>query len=229
MRRVSDHRSARLRPAAVVADLRPYGPSTRCLGTLMPSPPAPADAKRAMRARAREARAAIPDAERAAAADRLWRALLPLRIDRPPGAVAGFHPIGSEIDVLPVLAGFAGAGWTTALPVTDGPARPLSFGAWQPGDPLDPGRYGVACPPAGSPAVVPQLLLVPLLAFDRQGYRLGYGGGYYDRTLAALRRSSPAVLAVGVAFAEQEVETVPADDRDQRLDAIVTPRALIVV
>lgn len=195
----------------------------------MPSSPALAEAKRTLRVRARRARAAVPATERAGAADRLWQALLPLRIDRPPGVVSGFHPIGTEIDVLPVLAEFAGAGWTTALPVTDGPTRPLGFQAWQPGQALRSGPHGVACPPAGSPAVVPGLLLVPLLAFDRQGYRLGYGGGYYDRTLAALRVALPSVLAVGVGFAEQEVESVPADEWDQRLDAIVTPRALIVV
>lgn len=186
-------------------------------------------AKEALRVAGRRVRAAIPAAVRSNAPDGLWRALRPLRLGVEAGVVAGFHPIGTEINVLPVLNAFADAGWSTCLPVTQGPNRPLLFRAWQPGDELEAGPHGVAIPPTSQAEVRPDQLLVPLLAFDRAGYRLGYGGGYYDRTLADLRAKGSRLWAVGVGFAEQEIAAVPTDPHDQPLDGIATPRALIVV
>jgi 5-formyltetrahydrofolate cyclo-ligase len=112
-------------------------------------------------------------------------------------------------------------GHPVGLPVIVGKGRPLMFRRWQPDAQLVPGEFRVMTPPPSAPEVIPKLLLVPLLAFDRAGYRLGYGGGFYDRTIAALRAAGDAV-AVGVALAAQEVASVPRDDTDQPLDWIVT-------
>jgi len=98
----------------------------------------------------------------------------------------------------------------------------LEFRAWQPGEPLTAARFGVMEPAANQPLATPEVLLVPLLAFDRTRHRLGWGKGYYYRTLAALRAGEPRVLAIGVAFAAQEVDRVPVGPGDQRLDAVVT-------
>lgn len=136
-------------------------------------------------------------------------------------AVAGFHPMPPEIDVLPALALFAGAGHTVGLPVVVGRKLPLVFRSWIPGAALARGVLGIPYPPEGNPEVEPSVLLVPLLAFDRRGHRLGYGGGYYDRTLAELRAKRP-VFAIGVGYAFQEIDEVPADSADQRVDAIAT-------
>lgn len=139
------------------------------------------------------------------------------------GPVAGFWPIGSELDVRPVLRRVADAGGVAALPVSGPKGTPLVFRVWDPAVPLVDGRFGIAEPDQTRPEVVPRVVLVPLLAFDRRGMRLGYGGGYYDRTLALLRQRG-GVLAIGVAFAGLEVTEVPADENDERLDWIVTER-----
>ena len=136
-------------------------------------------------------------------------------------AVAGFYPMPPEIDVLPSLIAFAGTGHTVSLPVVVGRGQPLIFRSWMPGAALASGVLGIPYPPEGNPEVEPSILLVPLLAFDRRGHRLGYGGGYYDRTLADLRAKGP-VFAIGVGYAFQEVDEVPADSIDQRVDAIAT-------
>jgi 5-formyltetrahydrofolate cyclo-ligase len=137
--------------------------------------------------------------------------------------VGGYWPIRSELDIRPILRyALASGGWA-GLPISGPPGTALRFRAWDPALPLIEGRYGIAEPADDRPEVLPTVLLVPLLAFDRRGYRLGYGGGYYDRTLALWRRRR-GVIAVGVGFAEQEVEAVPHDRHDQRLDWIVTER-----
>jgi 5-formyltetrahydrofolate cyclo-ligase len=142
---------------------------------------------------------------------------------RPGAPVSGFHSSGGEIDVLPALAWFAAEGHPTALPVVTGRGRPLAFRAWRPGEPLIKGVLDIPMPAADAAEIVPEILLVPLLAFDRRGHRLGYGGGYYDRTLAALRAAGSA-FAIGVGFAFQEMAEVPAAAGDQPLDAIATER-----
>ena len=140
----------------------------------------------------------------------------------PPGAlVAGFWPMGGEIDIRPLMATLHTTGHGIALPFTPPRGHPLRFRRWQPGDPLVPGRFGTLVPTGAE--VTPSLLLVPLLAFDRRGHRLGYGGGYYDRTIAAL----PGVTTIGVAFAAQEIPAVPSGPTDMPLDAIATERGLI--
>jgi 5-formyltetrahydrofolate cyclo-ligase len=136
------------------------------------------------------------------------------------GPVAAYWPMRSEADPRPALAALHARGVPLALPVVAGRGMPLIFRAWAPGVALVPGGFGVLVP-ADGPPVVPRVLVVPLLAFDRAGFRLGYGGGFYDRTLAALRAAGP-VLAVGFAYAAQEVPHVPRTIDDQRLDRIVT-------
>ncbi len=138
--------------------------------------------------------------------------------------VSGFWPMRDEIDTRPLLEALHAGGAVCCLPVVAERAAPLVFRRWAPGDPMADGGFGTRVPAASAPLVTPTKLLVPLLAFDRAGYRLGYGGGYYDRTLAALREASPAgsVLAVGVAYAAQEIDDVPHDARDMRLDWVVT-------
>ncbi|HWK46094.1 MAG TPA: 5-formyltetrahydrofolate cyclo-ligase [Stellaceae bacterium] len=142
-----------------------------------------------------------------------------------PGIVSGYWPMRTELDCRPLLHGLAAAGRGLALPVVLSPAMPLGFRRWQPGVALVPGGFGTLVPPPEAETVEPDVLLVPLLAFDRQGRRLGYGGGFYDRTLAALRRHRP-VVALGVAYAMQEMPDLPSDALDQPLDAVVTEQGI---
>lgn len=160
------------------------------------------------------------------AANRLAENLLAAVPLRDAAAVSGFLPIGSEIDTRPLLNRFLEQEREICLPVVLGKDRPLVFRRWRDGDPMVEEAFGTQAPAPEAPEIEPDLLLVPLLAFDRAGYRLGYGGGFYDRTLARLRVLKP-VLAVGVAFAGQEMAYVPRDDLDQPLDWIVTEREAI--
>jgi len=147
----------------------------------------------------------------------------------PPGAVISlYHPMKDELDTKPLAEALLERGFQIALPVTPKKRGPLTFRAFRDGDPLEADRYGVMTPVDGAAEVTPMLIVAPLLAFSRDGGRLGYGGGYYDRTLAALRAKGD-VLAVGYAFAAQEVDKVPMSKTDQRLDWIVTEREAIEV
>ena len=139
----------------------------------------------------------------------------------PIGTASAFYPYLSELDTRPVLQALVDKGWQTALPIVEGEGRPLTFRAWVPGAPTEPGAWNIPVPPESTEIVTPDLMLVPLLAFDRSGYRLGYGGGFYDRTIARLRESL-RVTTIGIAYAAQEVDTVPRDGHDARLDWIVT-------
>jgi 5-formyltetrahydrofolate cyclo-ligase len=139
----------------------------------------------------------------------------------PTNIIAGYMPIGSELDCLPLLNRLVGAGVPLCLPVVIEPEARLIFRRWEPGDALVTGSFGISEPTAAAPEVSPNVLLLPLLAFDRQGNRLGYGGGYYDRTLKALRAAGP-VVAIGVAFAGQLRDKVPVAEGDQPLDWILT-------
>ncbi len=140
--------------------------------------------------------------------------------------VSGYWPMGDEIDPRPLLQALSAAGCRLALPALRGPGQALDFRAWTPGDALVPAAFGTQEPAPDTPVLRPRLLLVPLLAFDAEGYRLGYGGGFYDRSLASLRAQGD-ILAVGLAFATQAVAAVPRDGNDQRLDWLVTERAVI--
>jgi 5-formyltetrahydrofolate cyclo-ligase len=163
---------------------------------------------------ARSAAAALGDY----AAGRIARAFID-RIDLPRDPViAGYAPLKGEVDPLPLLQQLTAMGCTITLPVAEA-NKPLSFHRWKPGDPLIPGAYGTREP--GHAPLRPNLLIVPLVAFDREGWRLGRGGGFYDRTIAELRAAGP-VTTVGIAFAAQRIPQVPRELHDQRLDWIVT-------
>jgi 5-formyltetrahydrofolate cyclo-ligase len=140
----------------------------------------------------------------------------------PDAVVGGFWPMGSEIDIRPLLEALYTRGNAIALPVTPPRGQPLSFRLWTPGTRMARGPLGTEHPATGATAT-PDWLIVPLLAFDRSGARLGYGGGYYDRTLALL----PDVVAIGVAYAAQEIAQVPTGPHDVRLQAIATEQGLI--
>ena len=137
-----------------------------------------------------------------------------------------FLSIRGEPDTEPLIEALVAAGVTAALPVAVERARPLRFQAWRPGEALEAGRYGIPVPLASAREVLPDVLFLPLAAYDRRGFRLGYGAGYYDSSLEALRRRK-TVVAVGVAFSLQEVESVPTEPHDQRLDAVITEHGLM--
>jgi 5-formyltetrahydrofolate cyclo-ligase len=184
------------------------------------------DAKRVLRLEMRAARKACagktPDAARRAAAGLRLEEAQAVRI------VGGYVAHGSELDPSPLMARFAGAGAELALPVATGPDRPLAFRRWRVGEPLQPDALGMAAPGPEAEAVEPDYLIVPLLAFDRRGFRLGQGGGHYDRTLEALEAKGP-VFKLGLAYAGQEVARIPAEEHDRRLDAILTEIGYIAV
>lgn len=136
--------------------------------------------------------------------------------------VSAYLAMRDELDPGPILARAVARGAIGALPTVVSKGHPLRFRRWMPGDPTRPAGFGTREPLETAPEIEPDLLLVPLLAFDAQGYRLGYGGGFYDRTLAHLRQRK-SIVAVGFAYAEQEVDAVPREEHDQRLDAILTP------
>jgi 5-formyltetrahydrofolate cyclo-ligase len=138
---------------------------------------------------------------------------------------AAYWPIRGEADPLPLLVRLAAAGLVTALPVVAGPGQPLTFRRWAPGDPLRDGPLGLQEPTPQAPRLEPDLLFVPLAAFDRAGHRIGYGAGYYDATLGALAEKQP--LAIGLAFSVQEVARVPAEPHDHPLAFVITERATI--
>lgn len=180
--------------------------------------PAGAGEKVAARGLARQRRAAAFAGRGLGDADHLIAALRP----HAGRILAGYMPIRTEIDPLPAMAAHRGP---VCVPVVRGRALALAFHAWHPDAAMVPGAFGAMVPATGAPCV-PEVLIVPLLAFDRRGYRLGYGGGFYDRTLAALRAGG-GVVAIGYGFAAQEIDHVPCDATDQPLDLIVTERGVI--
>ena len=131
-------------------------------------------------------------------------------------------PIGEEISPLPLMARLHDLGYPLALPVMMGKYAPLEFRRYAPGDPLVAAVWGIREPGSGSEMVQPDILLTALLAFDDAGYRLGYGGGFYDRSIRQLRGMKP-VITIGLAYDEQRVDAVPHLDYDERLDWILTP------
>jgi len=180
--------------------------------------------KKSMRAEATTRRAALARVGAGTIGEALCARFLAAVPLPPPGAVvSAFWPMGDEIDMRPLLQRLHARGYRCGLPVTVKRGLPLLFRRWTPETVLVPGGFGTSVPPPEADAVTPVVLAVPLLAFDRAGFRLGYGGGFYDRTLESLRATG-APLAVGVAYAGQEVPAVPRHDGDQRLDWIVTER-----
>jgi 5-formyltetrahydrofolate cyclo-ligase len=175
-------------------------------------------AKRAARARALELRAGLDPALGTRLGTHVLRVCPP-----PAGAiVAGFWPMGQEIDIRPLLRDLHARGHPVVLPVTGRRGEPLTFRLWRPGDTLVTERFGTSRPTGEERR--PDFLLMPLLAFDRAGGRLGYGAGYYDRTLAGL----PGAFALGCAYAAQEVARVPTGPRDVHLDAVATEHGVII-
>ena len=185
-----------------------------------------ADVKAALRGEALARRGAVEPSARARFTDRLVEEGLRLARLWRPSIVSAFHPIRDEPDALALLGALAAAGFSTALPVVAGRKTHLTFRLWRPGDSTAPGAMAIREPLASAPAVEPDLLFVPLACFDRRGHRIGYGAGFYDRTLERLRSHKP-IHAVGVAYGVCEVAAVPYEAHDQRLDAIVTERETV--
>ena len=139
--------------------------------------------------------------------------------------LAGYMPMRTEINCIPAMATHFGAGGRVGVPVILGAGRPLKFREWTPTTSMIEGEFGALIPESGD-WLVPEILVVPLLAFDRRGFRLGYGGGFYDRTLELLRAMGP-IKAIGFAFAAQQIDRVPTEATDQPLDLIVTERGIV--
>ena len=140
-------------------------------------------------------------------------------------ALSGYMPMRTEIDCIPAMAAHFGNGGRVGVPVILGAGQPLKFREWTPTTPMVEGEFGALIPESGD-WLLPEVLVVPLLGFDRRGFRLGYGGGFYDRTLELLRAMGP-VKAIGFAFAAQELDRVPPEATDQPLDLIVTERGIV--
>jgi len=183
------------------------------------------EAKSELRRQARARRDALPADMRAAAAQATAVRPFPISLARKT-IVSCFMPIGNEINPIPLMRNLAALGAQLALPAIAGRGKPLTMRAFAFGQRLVAGTWGIREPDPEAPEVLPDVLLVPLLAFDRTGHRIGYGAGYYDLTIAALR-ARKAVTACGLAFAAQEIANVPTTPRDVRLDLVLTEREVI--
>jgi 5-formyltetrahydrofolate cyclo-ligase len=170
-------------------------------------------------------RDALPADVRAKAAETIASRPFPLAL-RPGTIVSGFSPLKTEINPIPLMRKLSEQGARLALPVVAGRSKPLTMRAWNFGAPLGSGVWGIREPMADASEVAPDILLVPLLAFDRQGSRIGYGAGYYDMTIAKFRAMKP-IVAVGIAYAAQEIDAVPVTPRDARLDLVLTEHEVI--
>ena len=184
--------------------------------------------KARLRREALARRAALAPALRAAFSERLMVQGLALAARHAARAVSAFHPIRDEPDTLALLDALAFRGIVTALPITGARGERLTFRVFRPGDETVPGALRIPEPSPDAALVEPDLLFVPLAAFDRRGHRIGYGAGHYDRTLRFLRARRPTV-AVGVGYAVCEVEVVPDEAYDERLDYVLTDSELIKV
>jgi 5-formyltetrahydrofolate cyclo-ligase len=184
-----------------------------------------AETKPQLRREALARRDAIAPSERAAAAQALAAREFPIDV-RAGMVVCGFSPLRTEIDPVPLMRRLAGRGAQLALPVVLGRGMALVFRAYSFGDVLGSGVWGIREPLPGALEVIADIVLVPLVAFDRKGERIGYGAGYYDLTLAKWREKRP-IVALGIAFAVQEIPAVPVTARDARLDLVLTEREVI--
>jgi 5-formyltetrahydrofolate cyclo-ligase len=184
----------------------------------MSSTPSKGDLRIAALAR----RDALSEAQRAAAAQALAKRGLPIDI-KPGAVVAGYSPIRSELDPAPLMKNLAARGVQLALPAITARGKSLIFRAWSVNDRLMLGSLGILEPSPAAAELVPDILLVPLAAFDRAGHRIGYGAGHYDVTLAHLRKAKGAI-GIGVAFAVQEIKAVPIQPHDVALDYVLTEK-----
>jgi 5-formyltetrahydrofolate cyclo-ligase len=183
-------------------------------------PAARAQSKSDLRTAALAAREALSAEQRAAAAQALAARGLPLEIV--PGIiVSGYSPIRGELDPVPLMRQLAERGAQLALPAVMARGKSLAFRAWSPSDRLMLGPLGILEPSPAAAELIPDIMLVPLAAFDRLGHRIGYGAGHYDFTLAHLRKIK-LITAIGLAFAAQEIEAVPALSHDVALDYVLT-------
>jgi len=139
--------------------------------------------------------------------------------------IAAYMPIRTEISPLPVMVALSSEARTICVPVIQGAGMPLRFSVWTPDAPMSEGPFGASVP-ATDRFVAPDILITPLVAFDRHGYRLGYGGGFYDRSFEELKKLKPT-LGIGFAYAAQELPKIPVEPTDQRLDAIVTEKSVM--
>ena len=180
------------------------------------------DEKSAERNRARARRAAAHAKHGARAGEQLALHGLEFLAVEPRAIVSGFFAIRDEIDPAPLLGRLAARGHPLCLPVMQGKDQPLVFRAWAPGDDMASATWGIAEPLPSRSEYQPDVVLVPLLAFDAQGYRLGYGGGFYDRSLQRLRKLKP-IVAVGIGYDELKIDEVPHLDYDEPVDWVLTP------
>jgi len=188
----------------------------------------PADVKRALRRALLQDRAGLMAAHAGTARLAIRDRYLATFDPRPGTVVSAFWPMPGELDLRPLLDALDARGCVCALPVVVGRNLPLVFRAWAPGTPLVTSRFGISEPGPECAEVRPAHALVPLLAFDAEGYRLGYGGGFYDRTLAELRGDGQGpVVAIGVGLEAQRRSSLPREPFDERLDWLVTEEAVI--
>ena len=189
------------------------------------SDPIKTEQKKELRSAALALRDALPAVERQVAAEAIAKRAFPLAIT-PGTIVSGFSPMKTEINPIPLMRKLAAAGARLALPCIAGRGNPLIMRAWDFGATLASGQWGIREPTPDAEEVAPDILIVPLACFDRQGHRIGYGAGYYDTTIHALR-AKKKVVAIGIGFAAQEIPQVPATERDERLDLVLTEREVI--
>ena len=189
----------------------------------------PAAAKADLRKQAAARRTALMESDPNAPARLAAQADIIINIaqqDAPAGSVAAYMPIRSELSPLPLVAALSAAGIPTAMPETPSPGNPLVFRQWALGDDVVDGPYGTSQPSPAAPIVRPRVILAPMLAFDAGCWRLGYGGGFYDRTIAGMRGDGHVVTVIGIAFDGQLVDKVPVGPFDMPLDAVLTPSGL---
>ncbi|MBI5321578.1 5-formyltetrahydrofolate cyclo-ligase [Bradyrhizobium sp.] len=189
----------------------------------MDAAPSKAEPSKAdLRAAALAARDALGDKKREAAANKIAKRGLPFEI-APGAVVSGYSPIRNELDPAPLMLKLALAGARLALPVVNARGKSLTFRAWSPSDRLVLGSLGIPEPSPAAAELIPDIMLVPLAAFDRAGHRIGYGAGHYDHTFAHLRKSHH-VTSVGLAFSVQEIPSIPALSHDVALDFVLTEK-----
>lgn len=181
--------------------------------------------KKGLRERAMALRDALTPVERQEKSRACTARLAATLSALPAGIVSFYWPMRSELDPRPLVDRMRTAGWRACLPRLKGAGKPLDFHEFTGADDLVPGPYGTSEPSPDAARLAPDLVLAPMLAFDRLGYRLGYGGGFYDRTLEELRDGGK-VTAIGIAFEAQRMEHVPVEAFDQKLDMVATEAAL---
>jgi 5-formyltetrahydrofolate cyclo-ligase len=201
------------------------GLNSVCLGLLMATVSIE-EFKADLRKTSLAKRDTLPAAERQAASEAIAARPFPVEI-KPGMVVSGYSPLHSEINPIPLLRKAAEAGAKLALPVVAGRGKPLIMRAYAFGQTLGKGQWGIREPTDDQPEVYPDVLIVPLACFDRKGHRIGYGAGYYDMTINRLRMLNASVMAIGIAYAAQQVGVVPTTPRDARLDLVLTEREVI--